>query len=361
MIKALSITTLLCFLTTVWGSGALARPRPPQEAFNACKEKRQGNSCQVQTPHGRLTGNCRQPPAESQLACIPNRRQSDQNRHTTREGRPTHRHTTQQTTGLDTVPLTTKPQTNSLVEVKVVNGYRIIQANGIPNHLTGNFPNNGNPNKIRAQSYSLKVSAKPKLTGQITPLSMRFYFGIGTNGIPFDPGADEWYLGNRGGKWQYEALSGAIALGIDDSHAHVQPNGAYHYHGLPTGLLGKIKLATNKHSPLVGWAADGFPIYAMYGYQDGNNPLSDIIEMKPSYQLREGSRPSGKNNPGGIYDGTFLADYEYKTGSGVLDECNGRITITPEFPKGTYAYFLTADWPVIPRCHKGAISQDFAK
>jgi hypothetical protein len=37
----------------------------------------------------------------------------------------------------------------------------------------------------------------------------------------------------------------------------------------------------------------------------------------------------------------------------MLDECNGRFTVTPEFPNGTYAYFLTRDWPVIPRAFRG--------
>lgn len=74
----------------------------------------------------------------------------------------------------------------------------------------------------------------------------------------------------------------------------------------------------------------------------------------------ESDRPGG-NEPGGYYDGTFLADYEYIEGAGTLDECNGRMTVSPEFPDGTYAYFLTSDFPNIPRCFKGTPSQDFAK
>jgi hypothetical protein len=63
--------------------------------------------------------------------------------------------------------------------------------------------------------------------------------------------------------------------------------------------------------------------------------------------------------PGGRYDGTFTADYEYVPGMGDLDECNGRRCITPDFPQGTYAYFLTEDWPVIPRRYRGTPSADF--
>ncbi|MFO1162141.1 MAG: YHYH protein [Reyranellaceae bacterium] len=55
-----------------------------------------------------------------------------------------------------------------------------------------------------------------------------------------------------------EALSGARPLGIDQNKAHVQPDGSYHYHGLPTGLIDR--LGGRGMGLLVGWAADGFPI-----------------------------------------------------------------------------------------------------
>ncbi|MEZ6079728.1 MAG: YHYH protein [Pirellulaceae bacterium] len=54
-------------------------------------------------------------------------------------------------------------------------------------------------------------------------------------------------------------LAQSIDLGIDVSHAHVQPTGKYHYHGLPTGLLDSVKLDPSKHSPLIGWAAMASP------------------------------------------------------------------------------------------------------
>ena len=39
--------------------------------------------------------------------------------------------------------------------------------------------------------------------------------------------------------------------------------------------------------------------------------------------------------------GSFIQDFEYKEGHGTLDRYNGRYTTTPDFPNGTYAYFLT--------------------
>jgi len=41
--------------------------------------------------------------------------------------------------------------------------------------------------------------------------------------------------------------------------------------------------------------------------------------------------------------GTFAEDYQYVPHSGDLDEYNGRVTTTPEYPNGTYAYFLSTN------------------
>lgn len=269
------------------------------------------------------------------------------------------RHTVTQSSGdLKLLPSDSKPATQPQVSFSLRGKTRVIESNGIPGHDTGAFPNRGNPNRITAQRYRYEVSAEPKVASKITPTEG--VFGIAINGVPFDPGAAEYYNGQMGSRWRYEPLSGAIALGIDASHAHVQPNGAYHYHGLPTGLLDSVKLDPKEHSPLIGWAADGFPIYAMYGYKDAKDPNSEVVNLKASYKIRQGNRPGGRE-PGGRYDGTFVADYEFAAGSGELDECNGRHAVTPEFPEGTYAYFLSENWPVIPRKFRGTPSDDFLR
>ncbi|QDT50304.1 hypothetical protein Pan258_43610 [Symmachiella dynata] len=271
------------------------------------------------------------------------------------------RHTTTQSTGkLRLVPDTKKSAGRNQVSIKVDGDVRVIRANGIPNHSTGAFPNRGNPHRITAQKYLFRIPAEPEQARRITPLGLQD-FGIAVNGIPFDPGAAEFFLGNRQSGWQYEALSGAVRLGIDGNYAHVQPTGAYHYHGLPTELLEILGLKKESHSPLVGWAADGYPIYAVYGYADAENPESKVKALASSYRLKSGRRPSGRGEPGGKYDGTFVADYEFVEGAGDLDECNGRFSITPDFPAGTYAYFLTKEWPVIPRAFSGTPSRDFER
>jgi len=261
---------------------------------------------------------------------------------------------------LSLVRASTTLRTEAAVSIEVQGDQRVIRANGIPRHKTGAFPNAGNPNSVSAQRYTYSVPLRPRVQSRATPLRLGA-FGIALNGVPFDPGAAEFYLGNPQNGWQYEALSGAVTLGLDASHAHVQPTGAYHYHGLPTLLLKELGASTREHSPLIGWAADGFPIYALRGYVDAKNAASGVRVLRPGYRLKSGQRPSGSDQPGGRYDGTFVQDYEYAEGVGDLDACNGRFCVTPEFPDGTYAYFLTESWPVIPRMFRASPSSDFQK
>ncbi|MCW3097439.1 MAG: hypothetical protein JWL77_3057 [Chthonomonadaceae bacterium] len=242
------------------------------------------------------------------------------------------------------------------VKMEVQDGFRIITSNGIPDHPTGAFPNRGNPNSISPQSYHYRVTMTPKLTGSDTRTRL---FGVAINGVPFDPGTAE--LWNNDQRWHYEALSGLLfsrgGLGVDSNLAHVQPNGAYHYHGLPTGLLNKRDYI--HRMALIGYAADGFPIYGPYAYTNPNDPKSPLKQLKSSYRLKDGMRPGGADSPGGAYDGSFESDYEYVKGLGDLDTTNGRTGVTPEYPQGTYYYVITGGWPFIPRSVKGTPDASF--
>lgn len=241
------------------------------------------------------------------------------------------------------------------VSIAIEGEERVIRSNGLPDHATGRFPNSGNPHTIQPQSYVFRVAANPRQTGRVIELD-RQPFGVALNGIPFDPGTAEYWNNDRTSEWRYEALSGKIRLGLDDNNAHVQPNGAYHYHGLPTALMSR--LGGVGRPVLLGYAADGFPIYGPYGYRDAANPASGIAELRSSYRLRTGQRPGG---PGGTYDGAFTADYAYVRGAGDLDECNGRTGVTPEYPSGTYYYVVTSAYPFISRCFKGIPNHSFAR
>ena len=91
------------------------------------------------------------------------------------------------------------------------------------------------------------------------------------------------------------------------------------------------------HSPIIGWAYDGNPIYGPFGYSDPDNINSDLKILTPSYNLDISNL---HNRPAGFKEGFFVDDYRYD-GSGDLDIHNGRFCKTPEFPNGIYAYFAT--------------------
>ncbi len=118
---------------------------------------------------------------------------------------------------------------------------------------------------------------------------------------------------------------------------------------MPAGMVaGKPKAMT-----LVGFALDGFPIYARYGHDVATDASSALHVVTTSYRAKatpDAGRPSVANFP----MGTFTQDFEYAAGSGDLDECNGRTGLTPEFPAGTYHDYITETFPFIQRCTKGA-------
>ena len=91
------------------------------------------------------------------------------------------------------------------------------------------------------------------------------------------------------------------------------------------------------HSPIIGWAYDGNPIYGPYGYSDPNNSNSSIKILESSYSQ---STSNVVDRPSGFNSGFFVEDFRFND-SGDLDEHNGRFCKTPEFPNGVYAYFAT--------------------
>ncbi|MEM8873569.1 MAG: YHYH protein [Planctomycetota bacterium] len=261
-----------------------------------------------------------------------------------------------------------------VVSIDVRDGFRYIRSNGIPAHEVGQFPNAANPNAISPQRHMFKMTTDPQPAERRAARRERggrpsrpVLFGVALNGVPFDPATAEiWRNGTlvRGGPPQpgderYEAIGpDGGTLGLDANNAHVQPTGTYHYHGLPTGLIEKLGGRGNTML-LIGWAADGYPIYAPWAHEDPDDPRSNLVDMKSSYRLKESPRPEG--GPPGDHDGTFTSDFEYVEGSGDLDRFNGRVGVTPEFPDGTFYYVLTEDFPFIPREHYGTPDPSFSK
>ena len=237
------------------------------------------------------------------------------------------------------------------------------KANGIPDHAVGAFPNPNNPNSISMQDVAWNMTLSP--TRKI--ISTAFApSGYAFNGVKFDPatagGCPSTATSTSGCSlignsypWSLEAIepTPTFNFGIDSNNAHVQPDGTYHYHGMPTGILTEMNKGTAMM--LVGFAVDGFPIYARYGVTNTGDPSSGTKVMVSSYQLKS-APSSGRPSTATFPMGTFTQDYSYVAGSGDLDQCNGRYGATPEFPKGIYQYFITDSFPYIQRCVFGTPS-----
>ena len=241
---------------------------------------------------------------------------------------------------------------------------RSFTGNGVPNHevTDGKFAS-----KVSAQTILGSVTLTPVANSASMPVKLP---GYAINSVKMDPGTAGTctntatsvtsgcdYAGGNG-TWRMEAMGDPAVspwkfdFGTDVNNAHVQPNGQYHYHGIPTNLIPKLNKASTTSMTLVAWAADGFPIYANYGYSTANNASSALKEMKGSFQVK--SSPDANRPAVTLFAmGHFQQDWVYAAGQGDLDECNGRTGVTPEFPQGVYHYYVTKTYPFIQRCVKG--------
>ena len=107
-----------------------------------------------------------------------------------------------------------------------------------------------------------------------------------------------------------------------------------------------------QHSPIIGWALDGSPIYGPYGFAVANDASSSIVKLTSGYnKLQATSLPADSirrstTSPGLLTNypmGSFAEDYVFSDNVQGLDSENGRYGVTPEYPEGVYAYFLTID------------------
>ncbi len=113
-------------------------------------------------------------------------------------------------------------------------------------------------------------------------------------------------------------------------------NLVYGIFGYSQDLGSNFEEFNGAHSPIIGWAYDGNPIYGPFGYIDPVDIQSGVRIINPSYELQSNRVI---DRPVGLSAGFFIDDYQY-TGSGDLDRHNGRYCRTPEFPNGVYAYFV---------------------
>lgn len=271
-------------------------------------------------------------------------------------------------------------------KVEYSSNWVYVTTHGIPAYPTGPFLD-GNPSIASDQNAIFRLSLKPvKNTG--TPSATTggnigifingvavfdFRDGVGWNtqanalcGGPGNPPCP----GGMGvlTSWNRDAVV-AERKGFDCAKGH-PAMGNYHHHQNPSAFKldlnnvsnvcslydadGLYVLDSTRHSPLIGYAYDGFPIYGAYAYKNTDG-TGGIIRMKSGYHLRKISDRTkwadGTDVPDGpavsqTYPlGYFREDYEYiaAVSPDVLDEHNGRWCVTPEYPAGTYCYFATVD------------------
>ena len=252
-----------------------------------------------------------------------------------------------------------------------------VTATGIPAYITGPFQ--GNPSIATAQNKIFKFSLNPTQNTGTLSATTGGNIGVFKNGVALFDYRDgvAWSSttnalcggpGNpacTGGPgttqaWNRDAIP-AEMNGFDCAKAH-PANGNYHHHQNPSAFRldinvlsticttypsdGLYVIESSVHSPLLGFAYDGFPIYGAYAYANTDG-TGAITRMKSSYQLRVMTTRTNGPAVSTTYPlGYFREDYEFishPNDASYLDVHNGRICKTPEYPNGIYCYFATVD------------------
>src|ERR1041385_4147979 len=203
----------------------------------------------------------------------------------------------------------------------------------IPGYSIG--PWNMNPNVPSNQNFVYKITRNPQQNTS-TPTAIGLgHIGVWTNGVSVFNVSDAQSYNNQG-IWNRNAYYWEGG-GFDNCLGHPQQQGEYHHHVSPTCLYNQAD--STHHSPIIGYAFDGFPIYGAYAYTNTNG-TGPIKRMTSSYVLSSNTtRVNGPAVSATYPAGCFLEDYSYVQGSGDLDDRNGRFCVTPEYANGTYAYF----------------------
>ena len=212
----------------------------------------------------------------------------------------------------------------------------------IPGYSIG--PWGGNPNTPSNQNFVFKITRNPvENTGTPTAIGLG-HTGVWSNGVSVFNVSDAMSYQNQG-IWNRNAYYWE-GQGFDNCLGHPQQQGEYHHHVSPTCLYDDAD-STN-HSPIIGYAFDGFPIYGAYAYTNTNG-TGPIKRMTSSYALSANTTRANGPAVNATYPaGCFIEDHIYTPGSGDLDQRNGRFCVTPEYPAGTYAYFVTIDAALNP-------------
>ncbi len=231
-----------------------------------------------------------------------------------------------------------------------------VVAEGLPSYEMGPFPMN--PNVPAGQDLIWRITRNPQAeTGTHTDQPSTGPLGAALNGVALygisDARSYDPMTGNNSGSgagvWNTDAWVSEGSTMDANGNGHPQQQGQYHYHANPISLYSD---PSTSHSPIIGFAFDGYPIYGPFGYSNPNDSNSPVTRMMSGYQLRSitdrTTLPDGSTStpPGPPINstyplGTYIEDYEYVSGD--VDEYGGRLCVTPEYPGGTYAYFMSTD------------------
>jgi len=232
------------------------------------------------------------------------------------------------------------PSNVQTVQYSVTQVY--VSSTCIPGYSIG--PWNANPNVPVNQNFVYKITRSPQQNLNNPIATGLGHIGVWSNGVSVFNFKDGMSY-NNAGVWNRNALYYEGAS-FDACLGHPAPNGEYHNHVNPTCLYNDAD--SLNHSPIIGYAFDGFPIYGAYAYTNVNGTGS-IKRMKSSYWLSTNTtRTNGPAVNAQYPAGCYCEDYTYIPVLGDLDEHNGRFCITPDYPNGTYCYFVTIDAQLYP-------------
>jgi len=243
-----------------------------------------------------------------------------------------------------------------------------IVSNSVPNHdfndESAAFAGGAEGATISEIDSTLTVTRNPSIAAEATALSQEIKNGVFLNGVrldiisagcyrPDDTGADQ--NGDVGigcgssADWLLDPLSTTAKFGADLHNAHTQPEGLYHYHGNPKAMFADD--VSYGASPVIGFAADGFPIFGSYFY---DSETGSVRKAESGYTLKSGSREQEGTaiTPPGDYSGRYNQDWEF-TDAGDLDACNG-MTVD-----GQYGYYVIDAYPWVMGCISGTPDTSF--
>jgi hypothetical protein len=187
------------------------------------------------------------------------------------------------------------------VDVEVFDTYCNLSSDNIPNHDFNDSSANFRTNVAEIDRV-FSVKRDPQMAAEISQINGQAWDAVMLNGVVADVRSAGCYKpsesradadGNteagcgQNDEWMLIPLEYSTKFGADIHNAHVQPDGTYHYHGNPNAMFDDSPLGDG--SPVIGFAADGFPIYGSYILDEQTGTYRKVLS---GYTLKEGTRGS---------------------------------------------------------------------